>query len=48
MWELLQEWAAHEQNPTVLADAIQALSRLPAKFSNQTVPLVASIYDANT
>lgn len=44
MWELLEHYASKEENPTVLADAVQALARLPIKLASKSVPLAVTIF----
>ncbi|MCX6593131.1 MAG: hypothetical protein NTZ56_16565 [Acidobacteria bacterium] len=44
MWELLEHYATKEENPTVLADAVHALSRLPITLAIKSVPLAVMIF----
>jgi hypothetical protein len=44
MWELLEHYAINEENPTVLADAVHALARLPITLASKSVPLAVTIF----
>ena len=45
LWELLAHYADNEQNPTVLADALHALARLPLAHATKTVTLTETIFN---
>jgi signal recognition particle GTPase len=45
MWELIENWATGDENPTVLHHVVHALNRLPASLADKTVPLTITIFN---
>ena len=48
MWELIHQWEAREQDPTVLGHIVYALHRLPTSMAHKTVPVTITIFNRTT